>query len=191
MASKNKRQTNSIGFPIDERPVIFNLIDNEEVNYIGRYIESESMFMTSLNDTNSDFVSAQDIYEWWYIDEHPTVISEVLDKKKTKKDKKKENKKTNKSKESNIEVSNPEPEQFQAPKLPPLPPFIKDIVRDMQNKLGFNFNQVNIRIVGENDLDTLDINSLEQILSKAVEDENFELATKIRDCIKSKNNNDA
>ena len=58
----------------------------------------------------------------------------------------------------------------------------------MQNKLGFNFNQVNIRIVGENDLDTLDINSLEQILSKAVEDENFELATKIRDCIKSKNN---
>jgi hypothetical protein len=191
MASKNKRQTNSIGFPIDDRPVIFNLIDNEEVTFIGRYIESEAMFLISLNDESSDFAPATDVNEWWYIDEHPTIIREVLNNKNPKKSKKKEDKKLKENKDSSNKVSKTEPQTFEAPKLPPLPPFIKDFVREMENRLQTSFHTVNVRMVGEDELDILPVNALEEILSKAESDENWDLAIKVRDCINLKKKNDA
>ena len=88
MARKKSRPTTDKGFPVDDRPVIFNLIDTKDINFVGRYIESESMFMLSINDNQSDFVPQADVDEWWYVDEHPTIISEVLTKKSLKKDKK-------------------------------------------------------------------------------------------------------
>ena len=87
MTKKNNRKTTENGFPIDDRPVIFNMVETSDINFIGRYIEGEKMFMLSLNDEQSDFVPQTEINEWWYIDEHPTILKEVLNKKTLKKEK--------------------------------------------------------------------------------------------------------
>ena len=205
MTKKTKRPTTEKGFPIDERPVIFNLNDSPDVNYVGRYIESEGMFMLSLNDTQSDFVWEKDINEWWYIDEHPTIIEEVITQKDFKKSKvKKEEKpkyrrkkddsesksdsecKSDSENKPNIDASLfslPRPKKIS---MPQLPPFLKDFVEHIQQQAGVHFEAVNVRMVGEEDLPTLPNEVLEQILEQALSDENFELATKVRDAIKSK-----
>ena len=89
MTKKNKRVTTDKGFPIDDRPVIFNLHEDGDINFVGRYIESDNMFMLSLNDEESDFVPEMEIGEWWYIDEHPIILNEVINKKSLKKSLKK------------------------------------------------------------------------------------------------------
>jgi protein-arginine kinase activator protein McsA len=43
-----------------------------------------------------------------------------------------------------------------------------------------------VRVVGENDLDTLPSEVLQQILNRAVEEERYELAVKVRDAINNK-----
>jgi hypothetical protein len=75
-----KKENSSIvgSFPIDDRPVIIILGNNSSTYYVGRYIKSEAMFMLSLNDDSSDFVSETKVGEWWYVNEHPTIIKEVL-----------------------------------------------------------------------------------------------------------------
>ena len=45
---------------------------------------------------------------------------------------------------------------------------------------------VNVRVVGEDDLQDLPNDVLEQILKSAINDEKFELASKIRDIIKNR-----
>ena len=57
--------------------------------------------------------------------------------------------------------------------------------------MGMPFEQVNVRVVGEDELSDLPNEVLEQLLEKAVADENFELATKVRDIIKNKKNESA
>jgi hypothetical protein len=74
MTKKTKKITTNDGFPVDDRPIIFNLLDGDDVNFVGRYVESDAIFMLSLNDTESDFVSESEVDEWWYIDEHPTIL---------------------------------------------------------------------------------------------------------------------
>lgn len=66
--------------PIDNRPVIIVLKGKSDINYVGRYIESDAMFMLSLNDECSDFTSATEVGEWWYFNEHPTIIKELVNK---------------------------------------------------------------------------------------------------------------
>jgi hypothetical protein len=78
MTTKNQESSVIGGFPIDERPVIIILKDKADTYYVGRYIESDAMFMLSLNDESSDFVPATEVGEWWYVNEHPTIIKEVL-----------------------------------------------------------------------------------------------------------------
>jgi hypothetical protein len=75
-----KKENSSIvgSFPIDDRPVIIILKGKTDTYYIGRYIKSDSMFMLSLNDESSDFVPSTQVGEWWYVNEHPTIIKEVL-----------------------------------------------------------------------------------------------------------------
>jgi hypothetical protein len=75
-----KKENSSIvgSFPIDDRPVIIILGNNSSTYYVGRYIKSEAMFMLSLNDESSDFVSETKVGEWWYVNEHPIIIKEVL-----------------------------------------------------------------------------------------------------------------
>jgi len=211
MTKKTKRPTTEKGFPIDERPVIFNLNDSTDVNFVGRYIESNNMFMLSLNDTQSDFISENEINEWWYIDEHPTIIEEVITQKDFKKVKVKkeekpkyrrkkddsENKTSSESKSDSENKTDSENKPnidaslFSLPRkrkisMPPLPPFLKDFVEHIQQQAGVHFESVNVRMVGEEDLPTLPNEVLEQILEQALSDENFELATKVRDAIKSK-----
>jgi hypothetical protein len=203
MTKKTKRPTTEKGFPIDERPVIFNLNDSTDVNFVGRYIESNNMFMLSLNDTQSDFISENEINEWWYIDEHPTIIEEVITQKDFKKVKVKKEEKPkyrrkkedseNKTDSENKSSSEPtsETHNFSLPRskklsMPPLPPFLRDFVEHIQQQAGVHFESVNVRMVGEEDLPTLPNEVLEQILQQALSDENFELATKIRDTLKSK-----
>jgi hypothetical protein len=182
MTRKKSRQTTEKGFPIDDRPVIFNLVNTPDINFVGRYIEKEQMFMLSINDNQSDFAPQTDIEEWWYIDEHPTIISEVLTKKSLKKDKKEEKpkyKRNSKNKENNSE-------SFSPPPFPPIPPLLKGFINHLQQQMGMQFKQVNVRVVGEDELSDLPNEVLEKLLYKAVEDENFELATKIRDAIKNR-----
>ena len=75
-----------------------------------------------------------------------------------------------------------------APPFPKLPPFIMDFINNIEQQIGngFHFPSVNIRVVGEDDLDTLPNEVLQQILDRAVDDENYELAGKVRDVINSK-----
>jgi hypothetical protein len=75
-----------------------------------------------------------------------------------------------------------------APQFPKLPPFIMDFINNIERQIGdgFHFPSVNVRVVGENELDTLPIEILQQILDRAVDDENYELAGKVRDVINSK-----
>jgi hypothetical protein len=202
MTKKKKRISNDKGFPIDDRPVIFNVKDSIDINYVGRYIENECMFMLSLNDTESDFISEKQINEWWYITEHPIVLEEVLNenflkKVKINKDKPKykrkvddsENKTDSESKTDSNLTSNTQ--TFSIPRnnhntQPPLPPFLRDFVKNIEQQVGFNFQEVNVRVLGEDDLSELPKQVLQQILDKAIADENYELATKVSDIINSK-----
>ena len=192
MTKKTKKITTNDGFPVDDRPIIFNLLDGDDVNFVGRYVESDAIFMLSLNDTESDFVAESEVDEWWYIDEHPTILKEVINKKPLKKSKKKKVKdvkdkiklddsenKTDLEKTSNTH-------SFLAPPLLPIPPFLEGLVNKIQRETGVQFQQVNVRVVGEDDLDDLPKDILEQLLTKALSDEMYELATKIRNAINSK-----
>lgn len=75
-----------------------------------------------------------------------------------------------------------------APPFPKLPPFIMDFVNNLERQIGdgYRFESVNVRVVGEDDLDTLPNEILQQILDRAVEEERYELAVKVRDAINSK-----
>ena len=79
-------------------------------------------------------------------------------------------------------------DDFSAPTFPKLPPFIMDFVNNLEQQMGngFQFESVNVRIVGEDDLDSLPIEVLQQILDRAVEEERYELAVKVRDAINKK-----
>ena len=195
MTKKKKRITNDKGFPIDDRPVIFNVKDSIDTNYVGRYIEKECMFMLSLNDSQSDFISEKEINEWWYITEHPIVLEEVLNEKylkkvKINKDKPKYKRKADDSENKTDSKPTPSTQSFSIPRNPfphaPLPPFLRDFVRNIEQQVGFNFQEVNVRVLGEDDLSELPIEVLQQILDKAVADENYELATKVSVVINSK-----
>jgi hypothetical protein len=182
MTEKNNRKTTEKGFPIDDRPIVFNIINNNDTNFVGRYIESESIFMTSLNDDGSDFVSEKSIDEWHYIDEHPKILSEVLNKKTLDNSINEKNKfirEKSEFKESDDSIENTKTHIE-------LPVFLKTYINNLQEQLGTTFGQVNVRVVGEDDLNDLPVNILEQILEQAIQDENFELATKIRNAINSK-----
>lgn len=180
---KNKKQ-----FPIDERPVIFNTIDDDTVNFIGRYIKAEQIFMLSLNDAHSEFIHKEDVGDWWYFDEHPTIVNEVLNTTKKVKKKKKidEHDEDNSDVSENSENSDNKTHSFSAPKFPQLPPFLMNFVNHIQQETGTQFQMVNVRVVGEDDLQDLPKDVLEQILQNAINDEKFELASKIRDIIKNK-----
>jgi hypothetical protein len=78
MAIKKQKVIRIGCFPKDESPVIIKLKGNEDLTYLGRYIKSEAMFLLSLNSKTSDFVSEQEVEMWWYINEHPTIVKEVL-----------------------------------------------------------------------------------------------------------------
>lgn len=75
-----------------------------------------------------------------------------------------------------------------APPFPKLPRFIMDFVKNIEQQVGdgFQFDSVNVRVVGEDDLDTLPNEVLQQILDRAVEEERYELAVKVRDAINNK-----
>jgi len=78
---------------------------------------------------------------------------------------------------------------YSAPPFPKLPPFIMDFINNIEQQVGdgFHFQSVNVRVVGEDDLDTLPNEVLQQILDRAVDEERYELAVKVRDAINSKN----
>jgi hypothetical protein len=78
MTQKNENSSALLSLPVDERPIIITLKDDESINYVGRFIKEESLFMLSLNDNSSDFVYDTDVLEWWYVNEHPTIIKEIL-----------------------------------------------------------------------------------------------------------------
>ena len=73
--------------------------------------------------------------------------------------------------------------------FPPPPPFLMNIIQNIQQKMGVHFENVNVRVVGEDDLDTLPNEMLNQILENAVTNESFELATKIRDIVNKRKEN--
>jgi len=192
MTRKTKRPTTEKGFPIDERPVIFNLKETTDINFVGRYIESDAMFMLSLNDDESDFVPQTEINEWWYIDQHPTIVKEVLNTKSLKKDKikKKDSPKYKRNagdseNKTDSDVTS-DTQSFSAPPLPPLPPFLKGFVENIQRETGMQFQAINVRVVGEDDLHSLPIEVLQQILKNAEQEEHWELAIKVRDAINDK-----
>lgn len=78
MTTKNENSSAIGSFPIDERPVIIILKGKRHTYYVGRYLEDEGMFLLSLNDESSDFAPTSEIDEWWYVNEHPTIVKEVL-----------------------------------------------------------------------------------------------------------------
>jgi hypothetical protein len=78
MTQKIENSSALLSLPVDERPIIIVLKDKESINYVGRFINEESLFMLSLNENSSDFVYQEDILEWWYVNEHPTIIAEIL-----------------------------------------------------------------------------------------------------------------
>jgi hypothetical protein len=181
MTRKSKEPSNDRLYPANDSPVIFSLKQNPDMNFIGRYIKEEAMFLLSLNDEESDFVARKDVAEWHYVLEHPTIIKECSSKKRGRKTKKTDME--NKQEENNVK-------SFSAPQLPPLPPFLHGFVNHLQQQMGHKFEMINVKFIGDDELDTLPTEALEQIRAKAVEDENFELATKIRDIITSKNKED-
>jgi hypothetical protein len=185
MPKKSKKTNLQKGYPIDNRPVIFNLIESTDVNFIGRYIESEGIFTLSLNDEESDFILKSEINEWWYIDKHPTVMKEVFSKKNIEKYKAKKQKKSKQKRK----VDNSENKTDSTiPIVIPPSPFIKDVVEFIQQQIGLNIQSANVRVVDEADLPTLPNEVLNQLLEKAEIEENWELAIKVRDAIKSKPN---
>jgi len=78
MIQKIENSSALLSLPVDERPIIIVLKGKETTNYVGRFIKEESLFMLSLNEDGSDFVYSDDIMEWWYVNEHPTIIKEIL-----------------------------------------------------------------------------------------------------------------
>jgi hypothetical protein len=123
--------------------------------------------------------------------------------KKDKKDKKDLGKKSKKKKESkkiqnkdnvsdNIGLNvpndtiNPKMVSFNSPEMINLPPFLRSIVNEIQKDTGVQFNTVNIRMVGLDEIDDLPTDLLQHILKNAVSDENYELASIVRDAIKNK-----
>jgi len=77
---------------------------------------------------------------------------------------------------------------YSVPPFPNLPPFIMDFINNIEQQVGdgFHFQSVNVRVIGEDDLDTLPKEILQQILDRAVDDERYELAVKVRDVINVK-----
>ena len=181
MASKKRKLQNPNGFPNDDRPIIFNLIDSKSINYIGRYIESQGIFMLSLNDETSDFVHKEDVDEWTYVNEHPIVVSETLNGKSKTFKKSKSSKKENEDIEDDLVV---DPMNFIIPSI------LSDFIQHLGQTMGINSDSIQVRVVGVDDLNNLPKPVLEQLLEKAVEDENFELASKVRDAIKTTGNNE-
>jgi hypothetical protein len=78
MTRKNENSSILGGLPIDERPIIITVKDKPLTTYVGRFIEQENLFMLSLNDRGSDFVFSDDVEEWWYVNEHPIIVKEIL-----------------------------------------------------------------------------------------------------------------
>jgi hypothetical protein len=99
-----------------------------------------------------------------------------------------EPKKDDNSSQNNSDNNSENESEFSAPPFPKLPPFIMDFVNNLQKQIGdgYTFDSVNVRIVGEDDLDSLPIEVLQQILDRAVEEERYELAVKVRDAINKK-----
>ena len=99
-----------------------------------------------------------------------------------------EPKKDDNSSQNNSDNNSENESDFSAPPFPKLPLFIMDFVKNIEQQVGdgFQFESVNVRIVGENDLDTLPNEVLQQILNRAVEEERYELAVKVRDAINNK-----
>lgn len=195
MGENKKKLIDRKLYPIDDRPVIFSIKNAEHTNYIGRYIEKESAFLLSLNNNLSDFVQKSDVSEWWYVDQHPSVLKEVLNNINIKKDKKikKHIKSLKKMTKQDQEYNSSVP--FSAPPFPNLPKEIsdsiskdvKDIVDKIQKETNSTFNNINIKVVGIDEFHTLPDELLNQLLKNAVSEENFELATIIRNSIKKKN----
>ena len=185
MTDKNKKRKNKSLFPIDDRPVIFSIINQIGRNYVGRFIKSENIFLLSLDDELCDFIPITEISEWWYIDEHPIILSEVL-KKRTKKIKDSD-KNLKSEKKENVENKDLD----KKPAMPSLPPMLKNVIRNIENELGSRFNQVNVIMVNEENLELQTIDVLKGLLEIMVKEENFEMATKIRDIISKKNTDHA
>lgn len=78
MTRKNENSSILRGLPIDERPIIITVKDKPFNTYVGRFIKQENLFMLSLNDRGSDFVFSDDVEEWWYVNEHPIIVKEIL-----------------------------------------------------------------------------------------------------------------
>jgi len=74
MENENENLTVLQNLPIDEQPVIIELKSNKYTHYVGRYIKEENLFTLSLNE-NSDFVFAYQVYNWWYVNEHPLLLN--------------------------------------------------------------------------------------------------------------------
>lgn len=114
-----------------------------------------------------------------------------MSKKDKDKDKEKKSKKKEKSaKKKSINKPMPNDVDFDSfnlssePNL--VPQFIKNFVNNLENRVGVQFETINIRVVGEDDLDTLPKEVLAQILDRAVAQEHYELASKVRDIINKK-----
>jgi hypothetical protein len=108
-----------------------------------------------------------------------------LDKKSKKKSQSKKKKETDNVSE-NARFSMPKTQSFQEPEIINLPPFLRKLVNHIQRDAGVNFNVVNVRTVGLDEIHELPTELLEHILKNALSDENYELATIVRDAIKNK-----
>ena len=192
MTNNKKNSKNSKGMPLNDSPVIFNLHDEDAINYVGRYIESEGMFLLSLNDDSSDFVPKSDVKDWWYVDEHPIIQSEVLKNKVKKKYRRKLDDSKNKLESNSTTIFNSE--LFTADKLQNLETeetksMFNDFINDLRDKMGLNFESVesvNVRTISQDEFHTLPIEVLEQVLGQAEGQENWDLAIIIRDVISQK-----
>ena len=185
MTNNKKNSKNSKGMPLNDSPVIFNLHDEDAINYVGRYIESEGMFLLSLNDDSSDFVPKSDVKDWWYVDEHPIIKSEVLKNKVKKKYRRKLDDSKNQLESNSTTIFNSEllaTEQNES--------ILNNFVNHLKNKMGLNFQSIqsiNTRVITQDEFHTLPLEVLQHILQKAEADENWDLAIIIRDEISKKN----
>ena len=194
MTNNKKNSKNSKGMPLNDSPVIFNLHDEDAINYVGRYIESEGMFLLSLNDDSSDFVPKSDVKDWWYVDEHPIIKSEVLKNKVKKKYRRKLDDSKNKLESNSNTIFNSE--LFTADGLNNIKneqteSIVNDFVNELKDKMGLNFQSIqsiNTRVITQDEFHTLPLEFLQQILKKAEADENWGLAIIIRDEISKKTN---
>ena len=119
---------------------------------------------------------------WW---------TNILTKKDDKKDEVKKSKKKIKSpKKESSEQALPKDVDIDSFNLLQenirVPQFIKNFVKNVERNAGVQFETVNIRVIGEDELDTLPKEILSQILDRAVVQEHYELASKVRDIINNK-----